>query len=277
MPELPEVETVKRILEPQLKGRMVTEVTLNRPDIIAHPSPEAFRQVVSGARIKGMGRRGKFLLVLLENGCTVIVHLRMTGQLLVAPPDLPKEKHTHVIIGMDDGMELRYVDARRFGRFWLIGDGEQDTYSGISRLGPEPFDPDLNSAYLQQKLKNRRRSIKECLLDQSVVAGIGNIYGDEILFAAGIYPGCPACSLTGAQWDKLTAAIPEILKKGIEDNHMTAEEYLAGQGKEYRNESFFQVYGHGGDPCPRCKMPLEHMMLAGRSSCYCPRCQGEPV
>lgn len=274
MPELPEVETVRRILEPQIRGHRIEKITVNRPEIIAHPLPEEFVRAVCGRKMTGMGRRGKFLSLMLDNRDAVWLHLRMTGQLLVTPPEFPEEKHTHLIFGLEDGRELRFIDTRRFGRFWLLREGETDTFTGMEKLGLEPFDEELTGDWLQKRLGKRQRAIKECLLDQSVIAGIGNIHGDEILFQARIAPGRPANSLKAGEWERLAAAIPAMLEKGIEDNRMTPEEYLAGRGKEYRNGPLL-AYGREGQPCPRCQTPFCRIRLSARSSTYCPECQNE--
>lgn len=275
MPELPEIETIKRILKPQLLGRTIVNLTMNRLDIIAHPLPEKFKSDVTGLCIENMGRRGKFLSISFNGGKTLLLHLRMTGQLLVTPKGFPEEKHTHIIFNLDDGNELRFIDTRRFGRIWLLENGESDTYSGIQKLGLEPFDTSFDSAYLRGKLGKRGKSIKECLLDQSIVAGIGNIYGDEIMFAARLNPSRSAKLLTPSEWEALATAIPAVLKKSINNNCMKPEEYLHGRGKEYQNESFFKVYGCEGQQCQCCSTVLERTVLAGRSSYYCPNCQGE--
>ena len=197
----------------------------------------------------------------------------MTGCLLAAPPDHPMEKHTHMILRLDSGTELHFSDTRRFGRFWLIQNGEEDTYSGIGKLGLEPFDQKFGAEYLQDKLGRRKKAIKECLLDQSVIAGIGNIYSDEILFAARIHPERPANTLTKEEWDRLASAIPERLAFFIKTNETTPEEYLAAKGQDYRNTPFLRVYGHGGEPCPVCGEILCRSVIGGRSSVYCPVCQ----
>lgn len=196
MPELPEVETIRRVLEPQIKGVTITTVTVNRRSVIGHPTAEEFCQTLTGQTIKAMTRRGKFLSVLMESGDYFTLHLRMTGCLLLTPADYPAEKHTHIVFHLSSGDELRFSDTRRFGRFWLFHKGENDTYSGIDKLGLEPFDTDLTASYLQQHFGKRKKAVKECLLDQSVIAGIGNIYSDEILFSAMIHPARSANSLT---------------------------------------------------------------------------------
>lgn len=273
MPELPEVETIKRVLEPQLKGLTITKVTVNRPEVTAYPVADEFCRLLIGQNISGMMRRGKFLYILLENGCRVILHLRMTGGLLFTPADFPQEKHTHIVFEMSDGRQLRFSDMRRFGRFWLLQSGEVDTYSGIAKLGMEPFDDELTAEYLILRLGKRKKAIKECLLDQSIIAGIGNIYSDEILFTAGIHPACPAGSLGQEEWERLARVIPERLSYFIEKNEITPEEYLKTKGRDYRNTPFLQVYGHAGKACPVCGNLLGRMVIGGRSSVYCPICQ----
>lgn len=275
MPELPEVETIRRVLEPQVKGLSITAVTVNRPEVIGHPTAEEFCQVLTGQTIKAMTRRGKFLSVLLDSGDYFTLHLRMTGCLLFTSADYPAEKHTHIVFHLSSGDELRFSDTRRFGRFWLFRKDESDTYSGMDKLGLEPFDAGLTDYYLQQHFGKRKKAVKECLLAQSVIAGIGNIYSDEILFAAKIHPARPANSLTKTEWERLAAAIPERLAYFIDKNTLTPEEYLESKGQDYRNTPFLQVYGRGGEPCPNCGAVLCRMTVGGRSSVYCPKCQCE--
>lgn len=277
MPELPEVETIKRVLGPQIGGLTIESVTVIRSEVIAHPAPAEFCEALAGQEILGMKRRGKFLQIPLGNGDVVILHLRMTGCLLITPADWPKEKHTHVIFALSDGRELRFSDMRRFGRFWLLRSGEADTYTGIDRLGLEPFDKRLTPEYLQQKLGRRKMSIKGCLLDQNVISGIGNIYADEILFTAKLRPDRPANGLTAAEWVRLCIAIPERLAYFIEKNAISPEDYLQRRGQSYRNTPFLQVYGHGGKPCPICGRALLKTVIAGRSSVFCPFCQSGKI
>lgn len=273
MPELPEVETIKRVIEPQIQGLSIDTITIKHPDAIAYPAKETFCRLLTGRRILGMGRRGKFLIIRLDNGSRLILHLRMTGCLLLTPTVYPEEKHTHLILRLSNQKELRFSDTRRFGRFWLIQEEETDTYSGISKLGVEPFDSALTAEYLKLHMGRRKKSIKECLLDQSILAGIGNIYSDEILFETGIYPARPANRLIKEEWERLANAIPERLAFFIEKNRITPEEYLTGRGRDYRNTPFLQVYGHEGAPCPNCKTALHRTVIGGRSSVYCPTCQ----
>lgn len=273
MPELPEVETARRVLEPQLLDRTIEEVTVIQPQVIAHPGADEFAGRLRGQRFARAERRGKFLVFRLETGDRLVVHLRMTGCLLLMPSELEPEKYTHIVLRLDGGTELRFSDMRRFGRMWLIGKDEQDTYTGIEKLGPEPSGREVNAAFLQGRLAKSRRAIKECLLDQSVIAGIGNIYSDEILFSAAIKPARPACSLNEEEWERLAVLIPKRMEFFVEKNRISPEDYLATKGKDYRNTPYLQVYGHAGEPCPRCGQPLQRQVIGGRGSVFCPCCQ----
>ncbi len=273
MPELPEVETIKRVIEPQIQGLTIENVTVKRPEVTAYPTADEFCRLLTGQTVSHMIRRGKFLVIQLNSNDRIILHLRMTGCLLLTPADYPEEKHTHVIFRLNNGKELRFSDTRRFGRLWLLKNGKADTYSGIEKLGTEPLDKLLTAKYLKTLLGKRKKTVKECLLDQSVIAGIGNIYSDEILFTVGIYPARPANSLNMEEWERLAAVIPERISYFIEVNKITPEEYLETKGQDYRNTPFLQVYGREGKPCPKCGEMLCRMVVGGRGSVYCPVCQ----
>lgn len=275
MPELPEVETVRRVLSPQLCRRRIEAVQLHHPQIIAHPQPDQFVVLLPGQTITELTRRGKFLSLHFISGDTLTLHLRMTGQLLVTPADFPREKHTHLALELDNGQQLRFIDTRRFGRFWYLKKDEADTVTGRAKLGPEPFDERLTAAYLKEHLGTRRKAIKELLLDQSVIAGIGNIYSDEILFAARIYPGKSAASLSDEEWERLADQIPAVMDWATEKNQISPEDYLAGKGKDYRNTPYLKVYNHKGQPCPVCQTAFQKTTIGGRSCCFCPHCQAE--
>lgn len=275
MPEMPEVETIKRIIEPQVTGQTISAVTVNHPQVIGYPDVESFKGQLTSQTIKSMSRRGKFLTFHFVNGERMVLHLRMTGQLLVTPADFPEEKHTHLIADLSGGNQLRYIDVRRFGRFWYLKKGEEDIVTGQDKLGVEPLDDSLTAEYLKEKLGKRKKAIKEMLHDQSIVAGIGNIYSDEILSAASIYPEEKCSSLTDAEWKILAEKIKEIIEWGINTNEMTLEEYLAGKGKEYSNIHNLRVYGRDGQPCGKCGSIIERIVIGGRSSCYCPLCQSK--
>ena len=272
MPELPEVETIRRVLAPRLQGIRIEKAAVYRPETIAHPDAGIFCKQVAGQSVVSIGRRGKYLFFDLSGG-RIVVHLRMTGCLLLTPACDPKEKHTHLVFLLENGEELRYADPRRFGRFWFLQNGEKDTFTGLDRLGKEPFDTDFSAAYLRSCLGKRKKAIKECLMEQKIIAGIGNIYSDEILFTARIHPLRPAGSLTEAEWERLAAVIPQQLTYFIEKNEISFDEYRKTKGKEYRNTPFLRVYGHEGKACPICGRPLHRTVTGGRSSIYCPECQ----
>lgn len=273
MPEMPEVEIIRRIIEPQIAGEKVLSVIVNHPQIIAYPEIDEFVAMLSGQVFHNMSRRGKFLTFHFENGDRMVLHLKMTGQLLVTPADYPEEKHTHLVVSLSGGNQIRYIDVRRFGRFWYLKKEEVDIVTGQDKLGLEPFDKDFTAEYLKTKIGKRKKSIKEMLHDQSIIAGIGNIYSDEILSEAGIYPEEKCMDLDDADWEKLTEKIKEIIAWGIDINEMTPEEYLAGKGKEYSNISSLRVYGLEGKPCKKCNNIIERIVIGGRSSCFCPSCQ----
>lgn len=279
MPELPEVETVRRVVEPQITGCTVTEVLVLHTQVVAHPSVDVFCEKLRGQRIRAIVRRGKFLQIVMEGGARLVLHLRMTGQLLVTPEEQEREKHTHLVLTLEDAggerKHLRYLDVRRFGRFWFLGAEEEEAVTGMDRLGPEPFSPELTAAYLARTLNHRRIAIKEGLLDQHVVAGIGNIYADEILFSTGIHPETPCCRLAEEDWEKLAERIPALLADLTEKNAISPEAYFRSRGKEYRNTPYLKIYGHGGEACPRCGDELLKTRVGGRSSVFCPHCQKE--
>lgn len=272
MPELPEAETVRRVLEPHLLKKKITGVQIHNAQVIAAPSPEQFIAGATGQDIAAFVRRGKFLRLLFGSGDSLTIHLRMTGCLTIEPQTAPPEKHTHVVFDLGDGSRLRYADVRRLGKLWFAKSGEEDT-SGADRLGIEPFDGSLTAEYLRSKCRKSKKTVKSMLLDQSIAAGIGNIYSDEILFSAGIRPDRPCNSLSDGEFERLAAAIPERLNFFIEKNATSFEDYVSGKGKDYRNTPFLRVYGKGGTPCPVCGETLQRTVLGGRSSVFCPHCQ----
>ena len=273
MPELPEIETVKRTLSPLLPGRRIVAVRVIKPVVVAYPAPEEFASRLEGATVRELGRRGKYLLIHLDSGDTLIAHLRMTGRFLFTPAEHELKPHTHAIFALDNGSELRFSDIRRFGRLWLIPAGEQDTVSGIHKLGPEPLGEACDAAYYRGKLAGRRICIKQGLLDQAVVAGLGNIYVDEALFMAGVSPLRLCGEITEAEWQALAAVIPQILQKAIENNGTTFRDYLDGEGNAGRNLPHLQAYGRAGQPCLNCGTTMERLVVTGRGTTFCPKCQ----
>lgn len=271
MPELPEVQTICDVIRPQIVGKRIKSVCVTEEKILSGSTTAAFSEKLTGAAIIDMKRRGKYILFILSNNLQLTVHLRMTGCLLVAPKAHPMEKHTHVVFKMEDEAELRFSDQRKFGRMWLTEQGYE--IAGMASLGPEPFDAAVTAAYLKEKLGKSQRKIKDCLLDQAIVAGIGNIYSDEILFRAAIHPGTKASHLTTEQYERLETQIPATMNYYVEKNRIDAEAYLKTSGREYRNTPYLQVYGRGGKPCLVCGEKLVKERIAGRGSVFCPRCQ----
>ena len=274
MPELPEVETFVRELEPDLAGRKVVDAAVHWSKIIAVPTAEEFCQQIVGEEFVSFGRRAKYMLLGLSSGATLIVHLRMTGHLHVLPADAQPDKHTHVVIRLDDGHTLHYQDPRKFGRLWLVGDVEPI----LSKLSAEPLSAEFTTKWLSQRLQSRNAPIKALLLDQTISAGVGNIYADEALHLAGIHPTRPGASLKPGEIKKLHAAIRTVLQQGIAKHGSSLggsvlTNYRRPNGELKQMQDEFQVYGREGEPCHTCGKPIERLVIAQRSSHFCGKCQ----
>lgn len=270
MPELPEVEQVKRSLEEVLPGQVILQVDILYPPLVTPLSPEEFTEKIMGERIERVWRRGKYLL--LEMGSySMAFHLRMTGSLLYGPLDGLLEKHTHLLIRLQGSSWLRFVDMRKFGRILLLEKGED--IATLKGLGPEPLSSSFLLSSFKAILKGRRGKIKSLLLNQSFLAGIGNIYSDEILFWAGIYPGRKAYTLTGEEQERLFGAIQRVLFQGICFGGTSIRNYRDGFGVKGSYQEQLKVYGRKGDECSLCKETLLREKIGGRSSYFCPSCQ----
>lgn len=271
MPELPEVETVVRDLRPVLVDRSITGVRQGEQKLRRSSGSEWSEQVI-GQRIVGVLRRGKWIRIELETGRCLLIHLGMTGQLTVVSADEPVSEHTHLCLMLDKGQELRFRDVRRFGSVSYYPDASAvEAFFRSKKLGPEPFSLDKRS--WREALKGTTRAIKSVLLDQSVVAGVGNIYADESLFVARIHPLRPACDLTMAEADRLREALVSVLKQAIKRRGSTIRDYIGGSGLRGGYQEEFRVYGRKGEGCLRCQTPLAVLRISGRSSHYCPHCQ----
>jgi formamidopyrimidine-DNA glycosylase len=280
VPELPEVETVRRGLQRQLDGFEIDRVEVLRTRAIAAPEdPERFRAGLQGCRVGPWERRGKYLLASLRRAGSDAgrwgVHLRMTGQFLWIERPRPCCGHTRVRLWDRLGHELRFVDTRSFGQMWWIpaGTAAEEVIAGLNRLGPEPFSAAFNVAYLQGRLAGSTRPIKNALLDQSVVAGVGNIYADESLFLAGIAPGTRSGSLRPARLGRLQEALVRVLEISIGAGGTTFSDFRDLTGTNGRYGGVALVYRRGGEPCRTCGTPIRRDRLAGRSTHWCPRCQ----
>lgn len=273
MPELPEVETVCRGLRRHVVGRTITKVVV-RSDSVIHDqgmTAEAFQALLEEHRICAVGRRGKYILLELDTGY-LICHLRMTGKLLVRAGSVTPEKHDHVIFYLDDGHVLLYEDVRRFGGFlWCAG--EPMYREPLSKLGSEPLEAAFNANDFFKSTRKRKRPIKTHLLDQTIVAGIGNIYADEILFAAGVRPRKSAMRITRGEADAIVNATKRILTEAIAVGGSTIRDYVDSESREGAFQLSHQVYGRAGEPCKQCGTALKSVTVGGRRSVYCPNCQ----
>src|SRR5215467_2036166 len=280
MPELPEVETVARGLRQAILGRRILSITLGKTDFI--DDPVALEQNLPGRRIEAIERYGKFMLLKLSpaetNGnhdaeeakqASLLVHLGMTGQMAPSPAEKPHEKHTHVCMLLDDGRELRYTDARRFGRIAYLT--EAPLAEELTRFGADPLE--VGKEEFVQKIRRRRARIKALLLDQGVLRGVGNIYADESLWRAKIHPAELGASLTPKETAELRRALQDILRHAIAMRGSSISDFrdAAGELGEYQRRH--RVYGREGLPCYRCRTPIKRVLVAGRSSHFCPRCQ----
>lgn len=273
MPELPEVETIARDLRENLVGRRIERVEVILPKVVAAPPPETFARVLAGRRITGLDRRGKHLLLALDNDRILVMHLRMTGQLVystLVPESWPR--HTHLVFYLDRGV-LRFNDLRQFGRVHLVPAGELDRVPGLRKLGMEPLDPEFTEQAFLDGLRRSRRQIKPLLLDQTFIAGLGNIYTDEALHRAGIHPARKAADLQAHEARKLYRAVREVLAAGVSFRGTSVQHYVDGAGRPGRFQNILRVYGRQGAPCPVCGTPVERMRCGGRGTHYCPRCQ----
>ena len=273
MPELPEVETVKRTLEQLILGREIKDVTVHWTKIIKKPlETEQFIDALKGQKVKAIDRRGKFLIFYFTD-LAMVSHLRMEGKYGLFPKDEPVEKHTHVLFTFSDGTELRYKDVRKFGTMHLFKKGEEHQSLPLSKLGPEPLSADFNTAYLYEALQKKNRTIKAVLLDQELVVGVGNIYVDEALFRARIHPQTIASALTYEETDRLVEVIKETLAEAIEQGGSTIRSYINSQGQIGMFQQQLYVYGRNGEQCRECGTEIEKLKVAGRGTHICPCCQ----
>jgi len=272
MPELPEVETVVRGLRQHAVGRTITAVQVAWHKSVEKPDIDAFVAGLVGRRITGADRRGKYILLYMDNGMTMSIHLRMTGRLFILPDGSPIGPHTRLVWTLNDGYDIHFDDQRKFGRVALLKPADLAVLH--TRLGPEPLDG-LSPILLAERLHRRKIAIKSVLLDQGAVAGIGNIYADESLFYAGIHPQRPADSLSPDEIARLHDAIRHVLASAIKRHGTTLrdEQFKGLEGRMGDNQGYLAVFRCTGQPCPRCGTPIERIRLAGRSTHFCPRCQ----
>ncbi len=274
MPELPEVETIRRQLVETIVGRTITGVRIDDPLVVSPASPRRLTAQLRGRRVETITRRGKYLRIELSSGDTLAVHLRMTGQLHVHSGPAPADRHRRVRLRFDDGTIMDFIDLRRFGRLWIVPADHPDP-DGYwdARTGVEPLSEDFTPERLADRLAGSRTSIKAALLDQRRVAGIGNIYADEALFQAGIHPETTAGELSSADVARLRDAVVDRLNVGIISGGASIDRYRDTLGRTGTMQDMLRVHLHEGDPCPRCGDVIEKIRVAQRGTYLCPTCQ----
>ena len=269
MPELPEVETVKNELLPHIIGHRITGVTLCWEGIVRQPSAEEFCSRLIGQRITRVTRRGKYLILDLTSSEVLIIHLKMTGSLLLKPASAEPEKFTRAILHLDKETEVHFRDPRKFGVMRLV----EDKNTIVGKLGPEPLDTGFTPQVLSERLNNRKAPIKALLCDQTFVAGIGNMYADEALFAARIHPLRLGKNLSRDEIERLYQAIQQVLWSAIGNKGASVENYFRPGGELGTAHFQFKVAHRGGKPCPICGTPIQRIPIRNRGSYFCPKCQ----
>ncbi|MGQ5709638.1 bifunctional DNA-formamidopyrimidine glycosylase/DNA-(apurinic or apyrimidinic site) lyase [Lactobacillus sp. PSON] len=272
MPEMPEVETVRRSLLPLVKGKTIKKVTLWYPKIVAS-NHDKFVKELPGKKILDIDRYAKYLLFRLSDNLTIVSHLRMEGKYHLVDSSLTKDKHDHVEIEFTDKTALRYNDVRKFGRMELVVTGTERETTGIGKLGLEPNSPEFTVSYLVNKLHTKQKNIKNALLDQTIVAGLGNIYVDEVLWQSGIHPLSKSCKIPSKQVKILHQNINSEISQAIALRGTTVHTYLDANGDEGGFQNYLKVYGHSGESCAKCGTKLEKIKVNGRGTTFCPKCQ----
>jgi len=269
MPELPEVETIKNELLPHVLGRTITEVELFWERIVRQPPVNEFITSIVGKKITGVTRRGKYLFFHLSGGLVLVMHMKMTGSLLVNPSDA---RFTRAILHLDGGIDVHFWDPRKFGVMWL----EKDESSVARQLGPEPLDEEFTPGLLAEILRKRTAPVKPVILDQSIIAGIGNMYADEALFEAKINPLRAAGSLSGNEVQRLHQAIRNVLTKALKKQGASIRNYIRPDGSPGTAHDEFNVAHGVGKNCPNCGAPIQRIVVRGRGTYFCPECQPQP-
>ncbi len=274
MPEMPEVETIRRYLEKNIVGRRITKVDILLPRQIELVTPEAFQAMAEGQEITALDRRGKFLLLDLASGDVIVIHLRMTGRLVYCPDGHLDDAYVRQVFHLDNGAALVFADTRTFGRLYGVHPGDEDLIHGLATLGPEPLTDAFSVDYLAAACRKRKKgAIKALLLNQQVIAGIGNIYADEALFLAGLHPRRTPASLNEQEIKQLHAAVNSVIAAGIRDGGTTFRDYRNGAGGKGGHQDNLNVYYREGQPCHRCGTIIEYTKLGGRGTHFCPHCQ----
>lgn len=273
MPELPEVETIRRELQPALTGRKISGCSVLRPDIVGYPPKTDLCKLLAGETVTDVRRRAKYLVVDFAGRRQMIFHLRLSGALIIGGSTAPVPKFTRLILEFG-GRRLYFVEPRALGRVYIVAPGERPrALKGFFELGREPVEDGFDTAYLRMKIGRRRAYIKTLLLDQKICAGVGNIYSDEALFAAGIRPRRRAAALSRNEIYRLVRVLRKVIARGIAHLGTSVSDYVRTDGARGNFQKLLKVYGKEGEPCPSCGTPIKITKIAGRSSRYCPHCQ----
>ena len=272
MPELPEVEVIRRGLAPRLLGRRFLSVKVGKKRLRQGSSAQRLTRWLMGRRLERLQRRGQYLVFRLEGDVTLLIHLGMTGRLLLDPPRRG-EPHVHLVFSLDDGLTLAFQDVRRFGQVLVFEPGQPLT--PLEQVGREPFSRRVTPEWLAEVARGRRRPLKNFLLDGRILAGLGNIYACEVMFAAGLHPATPAGDLGLAEWGLVLREIRRILKRAIRQGGTTVNDYLNSHGETGLFQVELVVYGRAGEPCQRCGSTIQRLVQAGRSTFFCPQCQSK--
>ena len=283
MPELPEVETIARELQPLVTGRTILDAWFDWPNQIKHPAPAEFVPAVRGRRILGVARRAKWIIFDLSGSAVLAIQVKMTGQLTVVRPDEPRDKHVHATFDLDDGRQLRLRDTRKFGRLGFYHRDEAGAILGagdvgqlFDQFGPEPLADEFSAPAFHRRLGKRKSRLKTLLMDQAFLAGVGNIYADEALWRAQLHPLRSGAGLNADQSRRLYRALRAVLAEAIERRGSSVDDYLAPEGRGDM-QNYLKVYGRTGKPCPRCGRPVRRIVINARSTHFCSWCQRLPV
>jgi formamidopyrimidine-DNA glycosylase len=272
VPELPEVETIRGQLARELRGARILSCEVFLPRLVRSPTTPGYRRGVRGRKVRGVSRRGKYIIIALDGGRELVIHLGMTGSLVLVPRGAERPRHTHIVFRLEDGRDLLYVDPRTFGETALVREGDYRSLPSLSRMGPEPLAKDFTAARLAQALHGRCR-VKSALLDQARLAGLGNIYADEALHRAGIHPLRRADTLDAGEVARLHASSREVLAEALAGGGSSVSDYVDLRGERGSFQERHRVYRRAGQPCPCCGGTIRREKVSGRGTYFCPRCQ----
>ena len=273
VPELPEVETIRRGLIPCLVGCTIKRVVLSNRRLRLPVPRTRLKGWVQGSQVKSVDRRAKYLLVNMDSGAVLVLHLGMTGRLAFFTNGTPRRPHDHIRFLLDSGLELRFNDVRRFGSVQVLAPEDREPPQIFAGLGVEPLGPDFSTPYLMKRARKRTKPIKNFLMDAKVVVGIGNIYANEILFVAGIKPTRAVGTMGRATWDRVVKASRQVLEQAIACGGTTISDYVNSSGEAGYFQCELKVYGRGGERCQSCGSEISRLVLSGRASFFCPSCQ----